>query len=174
MSSCLVWIQSLEKVTKRLSSLLGTRGCLLKISQEIRGTSSKQQPNCRLKLALEWSPLDQDHYGPLHYPGVQLHLVSQLNSRCTNLEMIMRGDIIRIFKGPWRQLFPFKMEICLSKVEWLHPPSSSSCYTGSPVPPGPCHRQEGRRRPCTRPWQRGVRGSCTHLCARGRLRHLNF
>ena len=24
--------------------------------------------------------------------------------------------------------------------------------------------QKGRRRPCTRPWQQGVHGSCTHLC----------
>ena len=54
------------------------------------------QPNCRLKLDLEWSPYDQSHYGPLHYPGVQLqlHLASKLNSRYTNFERIVRGGMV--------------------------------------------------------------------------------
>ena len=56
------------------------------------------------------------------------------------------------------------MGICLSMVEWLHPPSSTSCCTGAPAPPLASPRRRGRRWPCTRPWQRGVRGSCTHLC----------
>ena len=54
------------------------------------------------------------------------------------------------------------MEICLTAMKWLHPPSSSSCCTGAPVPPLTSSCQRGRRWPCTRPWQRGVRRACTN------------
>ena len=33
-----------------------------------------------------------------------------------------------------------------------------------PVPPLASPRKRGQRWPCTRPWKRGVHGSCTHLC----------
>ena len=56
------------------------------------------------------------------------------------------------------------MEICLTAMECLHPQSSSSCCTGTPVPSLTSPRPRGRRWLCTRPWQRGVRWSCTHLC----------
>ena len=52
------------------------------LTKEIQGASSIHQPNSRLKLALEWSPLDQGHHGHLLCPGVPLHLAAKLNSRC--------------------------------------------------------------------------------------------
>ena len=58
-SSCLDWSLSLEKMKKRFSELLGTRGCFLQISPEIHGASSTKLSV--KKLALEWSLPDQGH-----------------------------------------------------------------------------------------------------------------